>query len=348
MSATMAAVVQYGDKVGEVELREASVPQIGDDEVLLQVGAVGVCGSDVHQYHATQSWSVNIPVILGHEFTGTVAAVGRNARGYKEGDRVVSETAAFICGECVYCRTGHYNVCPHRKGFGYGVDGAMAGYVRVPGRCLHRIPDSLPFEIAALSEPCSVAYNAIAERSSIKPGQSVMILGPGPIGLLCLLMAQLHGAGTTLVTGLSSDGPRLDLASRLGATHTLGASHEEVLEFVRGLGDGYGVDIVVDASGASSAFKTAVQAVRPLGQITKVGWGPAPLNHSLDPIVQKAVTVQGSFSHNYPTWEQVIALLASGQLDVSPLVGHQSDLSGWKVAFEGMHRGDFAKAVLKP
>lgn len=348
MSTTMPAVVQYGNRTREVELREALVPEIGDDEVLLQVGAVGVCGSDVHQYYATQSWSVNVPVILGHEFTGTVAAVGRNVRGYKEGDRVVSETAAYICGECVYCRTGQYNVCPHRKGFGYGVNGAMAGYVKVPGRCLHRIPASLPFEVAALTEPCSVAYNAMAERSTLKPGQSVMILGPGPIGLLCLLMAKLHGAGTTLVTGLPSDRPRLDLAAQLGATYALGGSHDEVLECVRGLGDGYGVDMVVDASGASAAFKTAIEAVRPLGQITKVGWGPAPLNHSLDPIVQKAVTVHGSFSHTYPTWEQVIGLLASGQLNVGPLVGHESDLSGWKVAFEGMHRGDVAKAVLRP
>ena len=344
----MPAVVQHGLEAEQVELREAPVPEIGEDDVLLRVGGVGVCGSDVNQYHATQSWPVEVPVILGHEFTGTVVATGAGVAGFREGDRVVSETAAYICGECVYCRTGQYNVCPRRRGFGYGIDGAMARYVKVPARCLHHIPDTLPFEVAALTEPCCVAYNAVAERSTLKPGDTVLVLGPGPIGLLCLLMAQLHGAGTTIVTGLSSDRSRLDLARQLGATHALDSQAEDVVGFVRGLGDGYGADLVIDASGAAPAFKTAMDAVRPLGQITKVGWGPGPLGFSLDPIVAKAVTVNGSFSHTYPTWERVIGLLSSGQLDVRPLIGLQTDLSGWKEAFDGMHSGQFAKAVLRP
>ncbi len=120
-----------------VELREIPVPEIGDTDVLLRVGAVSVCGSDIHQAHNTHSWPVNIPVVLGHEFGGTIAALGREVRGVKEGDRVVSETAAVICGNCMMCRTGRYNLCPTRKGFGYGVNGAMAQYVKVPARCLH-------------------------------------------------------------------------------------------------------------------------------------------------------------------------------------------------------------------
>ncbi len=344
----MEAVVQYGREQGAVELREVPVPQIGEGEVLLRVGAAGVCGTDVHQYHSTLSPSSKVPMTLGHEFTGTIAALGPGTDGWREGDRVVSETAAYICGRCAYCRAGRYNVCPHRRGFGYGADGAMATYVRVPVRCLHSIPDSLSFEAAALTEPTCVAYNAVVERSSVLPGDSVLVLGPGPIGLLCLVMARLSGAGTTVVAGLKSDTHRLELASRLGATHTLDVETQDLGELVRGLGDGYGVDVVFDATGVSEAFITAMEMVRPLGQITKVGWGHEPLAASLDPLVKKAVTVQGSFSHTHATWERVVALLTEGKIPADLLVGYQAPLSGWHTGFERMHIGEVAKAVLVP
>src|SRR5919199_915194 len=174
----MPAVVQYGLQAGQVETRDVAVPRPAEDDVLLRVDGVGVCGSDVHQYHARQSWPVPPPVTLGHEFTGTVAAVGSRVMGFAEGDRVVSETAARICGRCVYCRSGHYNVCPHRQGFGTRIDGAMAKYITVPGRCLHHIPPALSSRHAALTEPTCVAYNAVVERSALNPGDSVLILGP--------------------------------------------------------------------------------------------------------------------------------------------------------------------------
>jgi alcohol dehydrogenase/L-iditol 2-dehydrogenase len=125
MSNTMTGLVQYDLKPRSVELREIPVPEIGEEDVLLKVGAVSVCGSDVHQYYATQSWPVATPVVLGHEFGGIVAGAGKRVKGFKEGDRVVSETASYICGQCMMCRTGAYNLCPERKGFGYGIDGAM-------------------------------------------------------------------------------------------------------------------------------------------------------------------------------------------------------------------------------
>jgi alcohol dehydrogenase/L-iditol 2-dehydrogenase len=346
----MPAVVQFGLEPGRVEVREVAVPVVSPDEVLLRVGAVGVCGSDVHQFHGTQSWPVRIPVTLGHEFCGTIEQVGAQALelGWREGERVVSETAAHICGRCAFCRAGSYNVCPHRKGFGYGEDGAMAPLVRVPSRCLHRMPPNLGFETAALTEPTCVAFNAVVERSPMKPGDAVLVLGPGPIGLLCAQMARLRGAGTIVVAGLSRDAARLQLALTLGATHTLDLETQDAVELTAGVGDGLGFDLVIDAAGVSATFALAMEAVRPLGHITKVGWGPSPLGHSLDPIVQKAVTVAGSFSHTFATWERVIALLSSGQLDVAPLVHHRAPLDGWREAFDGMHGGRFAKAVLLP
>jgi L-iditol 2-dehydrogenase len=348
MTQSMTAVVQYDLKPGSVEVREVAIPEIGEDEVLLQVGAVSVCGSDVHQYHASQSWPVNVPVILGHEFGGVVAKAGKRVKTIKEGDRVVSETASYICGQCMMCRTGAYNLCPQRKGFGYGINGAMAGFVRVPERTLHHIPDSLSFEKAALTEPCCVGYNAVIEKSKVKPGDTVVVFGPGPIGLLCAEMARLAGAGNLIVAGMASDKLRLEAALELGATHVVNLQETDLKELVLSLGDGLGAHLVVDAAGASAALKSALDIVRPGGQITKVGWGPQPLGFSIDPLVQKAVTLQGSFSHTFQNWEMVVSMLASGQINLKPIISRVAYLEDWKDCFDGMHNGNYVKTVLQP
>jgi alcohol dehydrogenase/L-iditol 2-dehydrogenase len=342
----MPAVVHHALREGGVELREVPVPAPGPGEVLLRVRGVSVCGSDVHQYHNTQSWAVRIPVVLGHEFCGEVAALGAGVAGVAPGDRVASETAAEIDPDSPQTRAGQYNLDPRRRGFGYGVDGAMADYVRVPARCLHRLPDGLPFEVAALTEPCCVAYQAVVVNSRVRPGDVVAVIGPGPIGLLCAHVARICGAGTVVIAGLPRDRPRLELGLRMGATHAVEAS--ELADLVRSLGDGQGADLVVDAAGASAPLQQALAAVRPAGQVTKVGWGPQPVGFSLDPLVQKAVTLQGSFSHTWIVWERVLRMLASGQLDPRPLVSRVAPLADWQACFDGMAEGALVKAVLVP
>jgi len=281
------AVVNYAPEKHSVELRDVPTPTPGEEEVLLEVRAASVCGSDLHQWTAQHSWPVHYPVILGHEFCGTVHEIGLRVTGWKSGDRVVSETAAVIDPENPLSRRGLYNLDPGRKGFGNGIDGAMTRYVRVPARCLHRIPDELAFEHAALTEPCCVAYNAVAGNVQVSPGDRVVVLGPGPIGLLCGVLAQLHGAEVVIV-GLERDRKRLEAAAHYG----------------------------------------------------------------LDPLVQKNVRLQGSFSHNWPIWERVVALLSSRRIDVSPIVdgpfGAVWELDQWEEAFEKMHAGEIVKAVLKP
>ena len=336
------AVVNYSPEKHSVELREIERPTIGPEDVLLEVAAVGVCGSDLHQWTSEHSWPVNYPVVLGHEFAGVITEVGPRAGNWHEGDRVVSETAAVIDPDCPLSRQGLYNLDPNRKGFGYGVDGAMTRYVRVPARCLHRLPDSLAFEKAGLTEPCCVAYNAVAVNSNIKPGDRVLVLGPGPIGLLCAAVARLQGAEVA-VAGLDRDRERLAVAERYGC-RTLTS---DVEAWARE-GDGLGVDGVIDAAGISATLKTAIDVVRPCGWVTKVGWGRQPYGHSLDPLVQKNVTLRGSFSHNWPVWERVIRLLATGKLDVEPIIGGIWPLEEWHEAFEAMHSGRIVKAVLKP
>jgi L-iditol 2-dehydrogenase len=344
---THPAIVHYALEPLAVELREIPVPDVGDDDVLLAVGAVSVCGSDVHQAHNTHSWAVNVPVVLGHEFGGTIAKAGRAVRGFGEGDRVVSETAARICGECIQCRTGWYNLCPSRLGFGYGLDGAMARYVRVPARCLHRIPDSLPFDLACLAEPHAVAYQAMCVNSTIRPGDMVVVLGPGPIGLLCARMAALSGADPLIVAGLSADRARLDAARQLGATHTVDMQTTDINEIVRSL-RAEGADVVCDATGATRPLEDAIRLARANGQVTKVGWSPETLAVDMNPLVLRNVRIQGSFSHNYPVWERVIHLLDRRLTLPDTIVGLRAPLEEWRDAFDAMHHRRVIKSVLLP
>jgi len=344
----MLGLVNFAKDPYSVELRELPSPAIGEDDVLLKVHAVGICGSDLHQYTGKHSWHVNYPVILGHEFAGQVAQVGSRVTGFREGDRVVSETAAHLPSDSPLMRRGLYNLEPKRLGFGYGVDGAMATYAKVPARCLHHVPASIALEKAALTEPCCVAYNAVCVQSRIRPADTVAVIGPGAIGLLCAAMAKLSGAGHLIVIGTQVDAKRLATAQQMGADTTLGTHGEDVAAWVRNFGDGYGIDLVIDAAGVSASLKLALDIVRPAGQITKVGWGPQPFNHSLDPLVQKAVTLQGSFSHNWPIWEKVISLLAGGQIDLTPILNRVSPLAEWHEAFEEMHSGAIVKGVLLP
>lgn len=337
-----AAVVNFSPEKGSVEIREIDQPIIGEEDVLLEVANVGVCGSDLHQWTADHSWPVNYPVVLGHEFGGHIVEVGSRVKGWKEGDRVVSETAAVIDVNNPMSRIGLYNLDPTRKGFGYGVNGAMTRFVKVPARCLHKVPDQIPFEHACLTEPCCVAYSAVVENTGLKPGDRVVVLGPGTIGILCAAMARLCGAQVAIV-GLEADKHRLDIVKQYGCEAIIGDATEWA--FKR---DGLGADCVIDAAGSSITLKIAMQLVRPNGKITKVGWGPQPLGFNLDPLVQKNIRLQGSFSHNWPMWERVLALLASGQLDVKPIIGGVWPITEWHTAFEKMHTGEIVKSVLKP
>jgi alcohol dehydrogenase/L-iditol 2-dehydrogenase len=336
------AVVNFAPEKGSVEIQEISVPSIGEDDILLEVANVGVCGSDLHQWTADHSWPVNYPVVLGHEFGGRIAQLGSRVSGWKEGDRVVSETAAVIDVNNPMSRRGLYNLDPTRKGFGYGVNGAMTRYVRVPARCLHRVPEQLAFEHACLTEPCCVAYNAVVNNARLTPGDRVMVLGPGTIGIRCAAVARLCGAEVAIV-GLPADQGRLEIAKKYGCETIVGDASGWACER-----DGLGADCIIDAAGVSATLKMAMDLVRPNGHITKVGWGPQPLGFSIDPLVQKNVTLQGSFSHNWPIWERVIALLATGQLDVSPIIGGVWPITEWETAFQKMHHGDVVKSVLKP
>ena len=336
------AVVNFAQEPMSVELREIDIPEIGPNDTLMQVAAVGVCGSDLHQWAGLHSWPVNYPVTLGHEFAGRIVKTGAAVTAFREGDRVCSETAAIIDPNSPMTRVGKYNLDPSRKGFGYGTHGAMTQYVKVPERCLHKVPDNLPLRYAALTEPCCVAFSAVVANANILPGDRIAVLGPGPIGLLCGALARMRGAEVAVV-GLPQDQSRLAIAKEFGCIPLL----SDQLKHWATERDGLGCEGVVDAAGVSATLKTAIDVVRPAGWISKVGWGRDPLGFSIDPLVQKNITLQGSFSHTWAIWERVLLLLANGSLDVSKIVGGSWSLDHWHEAFETMHSGKIAKAVLE-
>jgi len=345
----MRALVKYANADGALEVRDLPAPSAGPGTVLVRVHTVGICGSDIHMWHDSQSKSSKgvLPVTLGHESAGVIAEVGEGVEGWAIGDRVVCETAASICGVCALCRSGRYNLCPWREGYGLKRDGGMAEFVVAEPRVLHRIPDGVDYEAAALTEPYAVAYNAVVERATIKPGDLVVIQGAGAIGINALQVALLEGAGTTVVLGTPADAHRLAIATELGADHVVDITQEDPAELIGRLHDGFGADVVVDATGVSAALQQSMELVRPGGSIAKVGWGPQPLGFTLDPLVKKAATLYGCYSHTWNTWENVLRLFATGRLRPTAIIGGVYPIEEWEEGFRAMQVGENIKSVLR-
>lgn len=345
----MKAVVKYALEDDKVELRDMPVPSLTDDDVLLRVKAAGVCGSDIEMWRNHFTYHVNTPVIQGHEFCGVIERVGANVQAWKPGDRVVSETSAFVCGKCRFCRSGDYNMCPSRLGYGYGTNGAFTRYVRVRQQILHRMPEGLGFEEAAITEPACVAYNALVVRSRIRPGDVVVIIGPGPIGINCLQVAHAAGAARLFMIGTPADEKRFRVAAQVCPSAVmLRGTAEESSAAVMDATSGLGADVVVDAAGNSETLRLSLALVRRLGLITKIGWGPAPVGFSLDLLLTKAVTLQGTYGHARQAWENVIRLLDAGILNLKPLVSHVLPIERWREGYELVESRQAVKVILKP
>ena len=344
----MRALVKYGNKDGELEIRDVPEPKIGPGDVLLETKAVGICGWDLEMWRHTMANPVTVPVVQGHEFCGVIREIVADVRGYKVGDRVVSETSAYICGQCLSCRTGNYNLCPNRKGFGYGVDGAFTDLVKVRQGCLHRIPDDVSFDHASLTEPACVAYNALIMLSRILPGNPVLIIGPGPVGLFSLQIAKACSAGPIIIAGTSRASIcRFEAAKKLGADILIDVQKENAKEVVLDVTKGEGCHLVVDAAGNEKALRLAIDTVARSGQITKLGWGPKPVNLSLDPLLSKGARLQGAFSHTWATWEAVIRMINQGTIHMEPMISHRISLDQWQDTFETIEQAKAVKAVMQ-
>lgn len=344
----MQALVKYQKGPGFMEVREVLEPVISEDEVLIRVRAAGICGTDLHIQR--DEWIYYPPVILGHEFSGEVAAVGSRVTDFAVGDRVVSEVHTGYCGKCSFCLKGQRHFCPSKLAIGWGIDGAMAEYIRMPESLLHRIPEGVNFEEAALAEPAAVATYAVIERAGVEVGDVVVVLGPGPVGLLAAQVARAAGAGTVIVAGTSADAEyRLKIAGEAGADHVVNVQETDLAGMVRDLTDGRGADLVVEASGSERGIVQALELARRDGRVSAIGLpGQETIAVPWTKTVISALRVDFSFSSKASSWEKVLQLMKSGRLNVSPMISHRAPLSDWEPVFADLSRGRGIKALLVP
>lgn len=331
----MKALVKTEKGKGFIEIREVPIPKIDDNEVLIKVRYGGICGTDIHIY-SHQFPIYYPPVILGHEFSGEIAKVGKKVDDWKIGDRVVSECQSLVCGKCRFCRTGHPEACVYKRSPGWGIDGAFAEYIKMPAWLLHKIPDNVSFKQAVLTEPVAVSSQALIARGKIKAGDFVVVLGSGPIGIIIAKLAQIAGASHVLITGIDQDeAHRFLLAKKVGIHNTININKVNLKEIVDSLTNNVGADLVVEAVGVESTINQAFDIVRKLGKIAVIGV-PVEEKNNVKWLTGslKAIDISFSFSSQYEDWERALNLFGNGTLDLSGLVTHEYPLEEWEVAFK--------------
>lgn len=334
----MRALVKTAKGKGLIELKDVPPPSMGDSEVLIDVKACGICGTDLHIYH--DEFPYYPPVILGHEFSGTIAEVGTNVRGWAVGDRVVGEPHTMACGVCALCRTGNRQSCPHKRSPGWGIDGAFAPLLRWPEPgLLHRIPDGLDFTAAALTEPLANVVTDIILPGSIVAGDVVAVAGPGPIGIMAALVAKYAGASSTIIFGVDDDEEtRLSLCRSLPAIdHVVNVQREDLPALVQDVTAGRGVDLFIEASGAREAMQSGARIVRKLGTVAAIGLtGKQSVDFPYDALMMKAVRYQFNVSTKYESWDRAIRMLAAGLIPHDRLITHRGSLEQWQDFFNAL------------
>lgn len=346
---TMKAVIKEKAGIGHVSLQERKIPQIEADEILIK-SKLSTIGAEVRVYKDDAAFRsvVHPPVILGTENCGEIVEKGANVKDWSVGDRVVSEIYVGSCGHCVYCQTRNLGRCPEVMTLGRGCDGAFAEYFKVRGEFLHRIPDNVSFCEAVITEDTSVCIQALVESHLIRLGDTVAILGPGPIGLLSLQVARAQGAKKIIVSGISKDKARLEIAEELGADITVNSEVEDIAKIVMDETRGVGVDVVILAVGSEAAVINAFDIVSPLGRMAVIGISPGSIKVPWFQVVNKALHIRGSLGATWTSWEGALGAISSGMVKVDKLLTHTLPLAEWEKAFGIFESGECIKVALNP
>ena len=332
-----------------LSLTEQPAPRPGPDELLIQVAACGICGSDVHGFDGSTGRRIP-PIVMGHEAAGIVTSVGTNVREFAPGDRVTFDSTVY-CGACSFCLRGEINLCDRRQVIGvscgeYRRAGAFAEFITVPARIAYHLPDSFSFADAAMLEAVSVALHGVAV-SQMAGEDSVLVIGAGMIGLLLLQAARIGGASRVFVADV--DATRLKLAADLGADCTIQATGAALVDEVLRLTDGAGVDVVLEAVGLNETIASAIDCARKGGTITLVGNISPQVTLPLQKVVSRQIRLQGSCASagEYP---RAIELIADGKIKVKPLITAIAPLSDGPFWFGRLHAREpnLMKVVLDP
>ena len=339
----MKALVKYGKGENDIELREIPEPIPQANEVKVRVEATGICGTDLYGYSA-----VKPPVVLGHETAGIVAEVGKEVKDIKVGDRVTTETTAYICGQCKFCLSKNYNLCTHRKGLGSAVNGAFAEYFVIRKESIHQIPPHIDFNSASLFEPLSCAVHAVMEQANLLSHETVLVLGPGPLGLLTAQIAKSLGA-KVIICGIEGDEKRLSIAKKLGINQVFNIKKKDIQGCLTNLTLGYGFDVVFECSGSVEAVEYGLNYIRKGGRYIQEGIVHQPVKLRFDQILfDKELSIIGSRTQKPSSWDKAINLVNEGKVNLEELVSDVLLLSNWKEGFRRAKKKNSIKIVLQP
>jgi L-iditol 2-dehydrogenase len=342
----MQAVRKTARGVGNIEVQDIPEPRARSGQIVLEVDSAGICGTDLHIY--LDEFETNPPVTIGHETAGTIVELGPQVTGWSVGDRVTTETYFYTCGECTPCRQGRPNLCPRRRSIGSKQDGAFTRYLLTPAANLHRVPDQLDLESAALTEPLACTVHGVLETAGVRAGDNVAITGPGPIGLLALQLAKVAGA-TVAMIGTNQDLERLALAKELGADHAINAQEvENVIESVTDAFKTDGADLVIECSGAAPAAKTLLDVARRGGRFCQMGLYGKPILLDQDAICYKELVVTGTNASVTSAWTRALKLLAERKINAQRLITHRFSIAQWDQALDVVKNKQGVKVVLKP
>jgi L-iditol 2-dehydrogenase len=333
---------------GQLEYGDVPIAEPSDDEVLVEVRACGICGSDVHGMDGSTGRRLP-PLVMGHEATGVITKLGAGVSGWDEGDHVTFDSTVS-CGKCRFCLQDQVNLCDDRRVLGvsceeYRRDGAFAEYIAVPARILFQLPDGVSFARAAMLEPLSVAVHAV-RRTGVSPGDTAVVVGTGMVGLLVVQV--LHAYGCQRVIGVDIDPSRLALAEQFGAETVCGEA-ETVTKAIFERTGGIGADLALEVVGMSASIQTAISSVRKGGRIGLVGNFSPLVELPLQAAVTRELTLYGSCASagEYP---ECIELLSSGRVDVDPLISAVAPLAQGAEWFQRLRSSTsgLMKVILEP
>lgn len=343
----MKAAMYYG--IGDVRYEETDVPEIGPGDVLLKVGASLTCGTDVKTYKRGHPLLLKVtPALFGHEYAGIVEEVGNDVKGFEKGMRVVATNSA-PCGTCFLCKRGMFNLCPELKS--NFVNGAFAEYIKVPEAVvkwnMHSIPDSLPFKHAALTEPLACVVNGI-EQSNIQLGDTVAIIGAGPIGQMMIMLAKKRGTSTIIVSDLAE--LRREKAKEAGADIVINPAVQDPIESVKDETSGHGADVVIEAVGLPVTWEQAVDMTRDAGTTVLFGGAASGTKFQVDTIRfhYGQLTIKGVFHLTPRNVEQALRLIIAGDVNPDILISHEMPLKEVTKALELMSAGQTMKVAIIP
>jgi len=341
----MKALVKHSPGDGNVGILDVEEPLCGPHQVKVEVAFCGVCGTDIHVWHDT--FRNYPPVILGHEFAGRVVEIGSHVAGVALDECVVCLGAtAITCGHCRYCVSGKFIFCSNRRGMGHGVNGGFARYVVMRPDQLYRVPKGLPLEEAAISEPFAAAIQAVTELTEVRIGDTALVSGPGPMGLLCLKLLVAEGV-KTIVAGAPGDEARLDAARRFGAAAIVNVGTRNLLDAIRET-DGLGVDVAFECAGHENSVRGCIEALRPMGNYTQVGICGQEIQFPMDQVFYKQLKLSGSVCYTAQTWDRMMKIYDQGRVRLNDVISNKLPISEWRTAFDLCTQRRALKVLMYP